>query len=76
MHLFDTLAEVSCSATGPGLGGVRFGDWLTVKLGHAWHRCMVGAWHGAPGVWGFWVCGDVINDAMHGPACPSTNPQI
>ena len=36
---------VSCSHVTVRLGGVRFGFWLTGKLGHAWH----GAWAGGGG---------------------------
>ena len=34
------IAAVSCSPNGYRLGGVKFGFWLTGKLGRAWHRCM------------------------------------
>ena len=37
------IAAVSCSPVTPMLGGVRFGFWLTGKLGCAWR----GAWYGA-----------------------------
>ena len=40
----NDIAAVSCSATGPGLGGFGFGFWLTGKPCRAWHRCMGGAW--------------------------------
>ena len=41
------LAAVSCSLSVPRLGGVKFGFWLTGKLGRAWVGAWVGAWRGA-----------------------------
>ena len=37
-------AAVSCSPTGPGLGGVKIGSGMTGKPCRAWHWCMGGAW--------------------------------
>ena len=44
----ERVAAVSCSSNGARVDGVRFGFWLTGKLGRAWHGCMGGAWvHGS-----------------------------
>ena len=43
----DRTAAVSCSPTGPWIGGIKMGSGMTGKLGRAWHLCMCGAWHGA-----------------------------
>ena len=65
-----SIAAISCSPTGPWLGVVGFGFWLTGKLGRAWYRCMVWCMVGLgvsindvgvlPGWWVCWI-GD------HGP---------
>ena len=45
------IAAVSCSPNGYRLGGVKFGFWLTGKLGRAW----VVAWvHGGDVVMMWW----------------------
>ena len=41
LKTFVSIAAISCSPTGPWLGVVGFGFWLTGKLGRAWYRCMV-----------------------------------
>ena len=48
--LYKHAAAVSCSPDGAMLGGAGLGSGTTGKLGHAWHRCMGGAWRGA------WLC--------------------
>ena len=45
VEIHQSSAAVSCSATGPVLGGVKMGDWLTGNLGRAWLVHGVGAWH-------------------------------
>ena len=39
-------AAVSCSATGPWLGGGKMGSGTTGKLGRAGYWCMGGVWCG------------------------------